>query len=130
MRLRSITVFVLAAALALAGCSKPTIVGTWKGAASDNSEVKIALTLTKDAKFKQTTDALNMGAQHQSVTTGTYTAGNGTLTLTVASLMADGMQFPAPDHSTSTWTYKLEGDKLTISPMKSQAVIVLKRARD
>lgn len=119
----------MAAAMVLSGCSKPTVVGTWKGAVGGRSEKRIALTLSGDAKFHQTTEGIAMGAPYKVLTTGTYTAKDDTLTVEVESVKANGMSLP-PVQKTFSYGYKLDGDTMTFTQGNANETVVLKRVKE
>ena len=128
MKLGNIAVMcAMVAALVLSGCSKPSVVGTWKGAAGPRSETRIALILSKNARFQQTTEGFIMGRMYKTLTTGKYTAKDGALTVEVQSVKAGGLSLPSPQ-KTFTYGYKLDGDTMTF--IQGKETLVLKRTKE
>jgi hypothetical protein len=116
---------ITAAVLILAGCApKNNIVGTWKATLPAGNQVaNMTITFNPDGHEVQTIQAPGQTIRIQA----SYKAKDGTLTHTVEQGTINGKPVK-PKVATASFTYKVEGDKLTLSQQGVSSSLVLTRA--
>jgi hypothetical protein len=120
---RLATALVAPVVIALLGCAKPGVVGTWKGTVSAGPAGQIPTTfvLKDGGTFTQTTKV----PTGEVVGTGKYTIDGEKLTFTVTDATMGGKsvfnELPAAMRNQST-TFKREGDTLTLTTESGQTM--------
>lgn len=121
---------MLAALAAVAGCSKPGLAGKWLGSRMMKGvTAKIVMTFEADGKFKQTTSVENSPMPMALTVAGTYTTKDGTLSLTPASSDINGVTSPITSTRVVSFTYKVDGDNLTITETGGTQSLSLTRVK-
>jgi hypothetical protein len=118
---------LLIAAGLLSGCgSKDPLVGKWSGnlPGPAGTSLQMATEFKGDGTQTQTLNAMGQNVVIQS----TWVAKDGTLTETMTSAMRNGQTMPFPGR-TETFSYKIDGDTLTLNQPKSPSAFVLQRQK-
>lgn len=117
---------MVAAMAAVSGCSKPGLTGSWTGSmGSGMSHATIDLSFTQDGKFTQTMSGGGMAV----VASGTYTTKDDALLMTPLSATVNGVTRSAPARTVVRFTYKVDGDKLTMTESSGVQSTTLTRVK-
>jgi hypothetical protein len=115
---------------AVAGCSKPGLTGAWTGSINaQGNTATITLSFTSDGKFTQTTSAPTLRPPLVMVSSGSYTTKDGSLTMTPLSASINGVQRSMRSATAVSCTYKIDGDKLTMTDSGGVQSTTLTRAK-
>lgn len=121
---------VLAALVALSGCSKPGLVGKWHASrTSGSATVDITLVFNKDGKFEQSSAVSGGHMAATLLAKGTYKESGKDLTMTVTSAEMNGMPQALQGEKTQTVPYTLSGDKLTLNGLQGANSLQLDRVK-
>lgn len=133
--MRTNRIGLLAAGLLFAaGCThKPSVVGTWSATtnAPKGTPIKMTLTLTQDGKETVQAQASTPVGNVTMQADGTYTATDTALSQNFNSTTINGRPMPvgAGPIKSETDQFKVEGDKLTLTPPNDQAAQTFTRVK-
>ena len=123
----AVPVFFFLGATVLTGCAKPSVVGKWNGStpAPGGNAVQIAIEFKPDGSQTQTFSAMGqtLGSMQS-----TYSVADDKITETMTGASRNGQTVKLPGRTT-TFSYKLDGDSLTLTDPNIPQPIVLTRAK-